>query len=206
MRDVDNVYNAEVPIIPPEAITGELIRLLREAAMARSTQTNDPWAKIARMATAHAQYNKRPYPCPNCCSLPRLRRGLLPREIQAVKTYIGRNLDKAIQLSDIAAAAKLSPSYFSVLFKQSFGETPHAYVVRCRIARAQHLMLATVEPLSQIAAACGLTDQCHLSKLFRRATGTSPSKWRRKRWRQSGFPQTVKPEPPSRAFRRIQPS
>jgi AraC family transcriptional regulator len=45
---------------------------------------------------------------------------------------------------------------------------------------AQRLMLTTQEPLSQIALACGMADQAHLSKLFRRGVGETPGAWRRR--------------------------
>jgi transcriptional regulator GlxA family with amidase domain len=41
-------------------------------------------------------------------------------------------------------------------------------------------MLTTQDPLSQIALACGMADQAHLSKLFRRAVGEPPNTWRRR--------------------------
>jgi AraC-like DNA-binding protein len=41
------------------------------------------------------------------------------------------------------------------------------------------MMSTTQEPLSQIAIACGLCDQAHLCKVFRRMIGMSPSAWRR---------------------------
>jgi AraC-like DNA-binding protein len=40
-------------------------------------------------------------------------------------------------------------------------------------------MLTTSESLSQIALACGLADQAHLSRRFRQVTGTTPGAWRR---------------------------
>jgi AraC-like DNA-binding protein len=40
-------------------------------------------------------------------------------------------------------------------------------------------MLSTDAPLSEIALACGFTDQAHLSNLFRRRVGVSPAIWRR---------------------------
>jgi hypothetical protein len=40
-------------------------------------------------------------------------------------------------------------------------------------------MRTTQEPLSQIAVACGLCDQAHLCRVFRRLIGMSPSAWRR---------------------------
>jgi AraC-like DNA-binding protein len=42
-------------------------------------------------------------------------------------------------------------------------------------------MLSTAESLSQIAAQCGMADQAHFCKLFRRLVGESPNAWRRAR-------------------------
>ena len=41
------------------------------------------------------------------------------------------------------------------------------------------MMVETDEPLCQIALACGLCDQAHLSRVFRRRHGVSPGAWRR---------------------------
>jgi len=64
---------------------------------------------------------------------------------------------------------------------------PHAYVIRQRIRRAQRLMLQTDDALSQIACLCGLTDQAHLTRLFRRMVGTTPKVWRN-RWKPLSLP------------------
>jgi AraC-like DNA-binding protein len=42
-------------------------------------------------------------------------------------------------------------------------------------------MLQTEAPLSDIALRCGFTDQAHLCKHFRLATGETPAAWRRAR-------------------------
>jgi AraC-like DNA-binding protein len=67
------------------------------------------------------------------------------------------------------------------LFKQAFGEPPHAYVVRRRLEEACHLMLTSSASLSEIALSVGFSDQSHLCKHFRQALGQSPSNWRRER-------------------------
>jgi AraC family transcriptional regulator len=54
-------------------------------------------------------------------------------------------------------------------------------VIRRRVERAQGLMLATDASLSDIALDCGLADQSHLTRLFRRIVGESPRAWRRAR-------------------------
>jgi transcriptional regulator GlxA family with amidase domain len=48
---------------------------------------------------------------------------------------------------------------------------------------AAQLMLASREPLSEIALKCGFHDQAHLSKQFRQLTGETPAAWRRLRRR-----------------------
>jgi AraC family transcriptional regulator len=98
---------------------------------------------------------------------------------QAVEAYVKANLEQKITLVLLADAVNLSPSYFSVAFKKSFGATPYSYVIDRRIERAQQMMLTTKEPLSQISFACGFGDQAHLSNLFRRRTGFTPNTWRR---------------------------
>lgn len=114
--------------------------------------------------------------------------GLAPWQYRNVITHVEDNLTSAIRVEDLAATCRLSVSHFSRAFKVSFGAAPYAYIISRRIELAQTLMLATAEPLSQIAIFCGLADQAHLSNLFRRCVGTTPCEWRR---RNRGSGQTV---------------
>lgn len=109
--------------------------------------------------------------------------GLAPWQARRVVTHVDENLAKSITIDHLAGMVGLSGSYFCRAFKDSFGHPPHAYIMRRRVERAQALMLRTREPLSQIALACGLSDQAHLCNLFRRLVGVSPSHWRRAQWR-----------------------
>ncbi|MGK9230894.1 AraC family transcriptional regulator [Inquilinus limosus] len=108
------------------------------------------------------------------------RGGLAPWQKRRVDRYLRRSLDRPLRLEELAEQAALSVSHFARAFKESFGTTPHSYIIRLRLERAQRLMLTTRDPLSQIALACGLTSQAHLSKLFRRWLGETPSAWRRR--------------------------
>jgi AraC-like DNA-binding protein len=100
-------------------------------------------------------------------------------QIARVRAFIEENLHSNIETRDLSAVAQRSPAHFSRSFKQAFGEPPHAYVIKRRLERACHLMVATSESLSEIALSVGFSDQSHLCKLFRRAFGQSPSVWRR---------------------------
>lgn len=107
--------------------------------------------------------------------------GLAGWQRRRICSYIEANLDRTIPVKRLSDIARLSSAHFSRAFKRSFGEPPHAYIVRCRLERATHLMLATDVSLSQIALTCGFTDQAHLSNLFRQRIGVSPASWRQNR-------------------------
>jgi AraC family transcriptional regulator len=112
-------------------------------------------------------------------SLP--RGGLAPRQVRDVRIFIETNLESPLTTKDLASAANLSTFHFCRAFRVSFNMTPHAYVMRRRIERAQGLMLQTDTSLGQIAMDCGLADQAHFNRLFRRLVGDSPGAWRRAR-------------------------
>jgi AraC family transcriptional regulator len=107
------------------------------------------------------------------------RGGLAPWQVRRIATYIDCNLNSTITVQLLAELARLSPCHFSRVFKASFGSPPHRYVMRRRTELAQELMLQTKSSLSQIALDCGLVDQAHLTKLFRRMLGITPRAWQR---------------------------
>ncbi|MFC4313651.1 helix-turn-helix domain-containing protein [Steroidobacter flavus] len=110
-----------------------------------------------------------------------VRGGLSPWQVRKVASYVDANLDRSIKNEDLAGLVRLNASHFGRAFRNSFGEPPHEYVIRRRVERAQGLMLSTDASLSEIALDCGLADQSHLTRLFRRIVGESPRAWRRAR-------------------------
>jgi AraC family transcriptional regulator len=107
--------------------------------------------------------------------------GLAPWQIKRIETFIKANIEESFRAEDLAAVARLSVSHFSRAFRRSFDQSPHAYILSQRIGYAQTLLLTSREPLSQIAISCGMADQAHFSRLFRKLTGETPSRWRRAR-------------------------
>ena len=104
---------------------------------------------------------------------------LAPWQAKRVAAYIESNISLNFCVADLAAIVRLSISHFSRAFKVSFGQPPITYVKVRRVRHAQILMLNTREPLSKVALDCGLYDQSHLTRLFRKFVGISPSLWRR---------------------------
>ncbi len=105
--------------------------------------------------------------------------GLAAWQEARVKQHIDANLADRLSTTQLSKLVRLSENHFARSFKATFGYPPHAYVIRRRVRRAKELILTTDMPLAQIAVVCGLADQAHLSRIFRREVGASPSAWRR---------------------------
>ena len=99
--------------------------------------------------------------------------------VKRVMSYIKSNIGRNIHVVDLAGVVRLSTSHFSRAFSASFGQPPSAYVKALRVRYAQVMMLNTREPLTRIALDCGMSDQSHFTRVFRRMVGISPSAWRR---------------------------
>jgi AraC family transcriptional regulator len=112
--------------------------------------------------------------------------GLAPWRIRRLKAFVEEHLSQPLRVADLSGAVGLSATHFSRAFGRSFGEPPHVYLIQRRIDRARHLMLTSDISLSDLAAACGFSDQAHFCRLFRRYTGRTPAVWRRDANRANG--------------------
>lgn len=99
--------------------------------------------------------------------------GLPRHKLQQVIDYIQAHLERDLGIHELAEVVKISPYYFSRLFKQSTGLTPHQYVIRCRVYRAKVLLLQG-NAISEVACRVGFTDQSHLHRHFKRLLGMTP--------------------------------
>ena len=107
------------------------------------------------------------------------RRGGFPRAVSDALAFIHANYARDLTLNDIAQAAHLSAFHLARLFKQSFGVSPHQYLIQVRVNSARGLLSAGSgeHSLAEVAAAVGFADQSHLTRHFKRLTGTTPRRF-----------------------------
>lgn len=104
--------------------------------------------------------------------------GLPPRRLQRVFSHIRENIERDLSVAELAQVAGMSQYYFSKLFKMSTGTTPHQYVMRQRVERAQECLRESKLPLAEVAAKVGFETQSHFTSVFRRIAGITPKHYR----------------------------
>lgn len=159
-------------------LVASLIDLLTDAAHAIDTDTSSAKAAIAHVSQL-LQNQIVPRAAVNLHS--RQTASLVEWQVRRVTKYVDGRLHRQIRIEELGQIAGLSASYFSRAFRATFGESPRAYVARCRVRYAGDLMLTTPMSFSEIALASGFSDQAHLCRNFRDLTGTTPAAWRRER-------------------------
>lgn len=100
-------------------------------------------------------------------------------QARRIEAHVEQNLGRSMRIEAVASVVALSPSYFSRAFKATFGTTFSSYVIEKRIALAKQMLLTTDASIAEIALDCGLADQSHLTRLFKRIVGSPPNAWRR---------------------------
>jgi AraC family transcriptional regulator len=105
--------------------------------------------------------------------------GLSPYQERRVKELLRENLSGEIPIGAVASQCGLSLSQFRRAFRKAVGVPPHRWVIQQRIALAKTLIRNGPMPLSEVALACGFSDQSHFTRYFSASVGLSPGVWRR---------------------------
>lgn len=106
--------------------------------------------------------------------------GLTSWQMRRIRSLIEARLNQRLPISDLASAARLSPSHFARAFKRSVGCSPHHYLLWLRIERAKDRMRTSPASLAEIALAHGFADQAHFTRCFKRLQGETPGNWFRR--------------------------
>ena len=85
-----------------------------------------------------------------------------------------------LHIGDLAAEAGVHPVYFARIFRRLQGQTAGTYVHSLRVQYACRHLGDRDLALCDIAADAGFADQSHMTRIFRRVTGTTPAALRQK--------------------------
>ncbi|MDH7599419.1 MAG: AraC family transcriptional regulator [Sedimentisphaerales bacterium] len=96
-----------------------------------------------------------------------------------VRQFIEMHYPEPITAETLATMAGLSRGYLFRAFRAAFGKPPLAYQQQLRLEAAKTLLRSTALRCKEVAARCGYDNVAHFCRLFRRATGLSPSRFRR---------------------------
>lgn len=110
--------------------------------------------------------------------VPSIKSGL-PRHLLQRVIDLMRNLRADLNLQSLADEAGYSQSHFLRMFQTATGQTPHQYRLWLRVARAQELLRHRNISLIDVAFYCGFSSHSHMTMVFRRLLGVTPSELRR---------------------------
>jgi AraC-like DNA-binding protein len=98
--------------------------------------------------------------------------------IARAKKLLEERFAEDVRLEHLEAEIGLSRFYLVRRFRAEVGMPPHAFQLAMRLDRAR-VLIAEGMALADVASRCGFTDQSHLTRHFRRATGVAPGAYAR---------------------------
>ena len=113
---------------------------------------------------------------------PQVKKDLPAQEsVASAVAYISEHFRYPLSLNDLAQHAAVSPFYFTRVFRQETGYTPHQYIINTRIANAKFLRRTTEDSVKDIAIQTGWNSESTFCSAFRKSTGLTPSVYRKNR-------------------------
>ena len=100
------------------------------------------------------------------------------RHLVRARDLADRAYAEPLTVADLARAAALSPAHFSRRFRDTFGVTPHGYLLTRRLERAATLLRNTDHSVARICAEVGLSSLGSFTSSFTRTYGRPPSAYR----------------------------
>src|SRR6266853_3843414 len=103
-----------------------------------------------------------------------------------VLLHIQRNLDRPLELEELASVACFSPFHFHRIFRGIVGESVMEYVRRLRLEQAAQKLRFSDSPVIDVALDAGYESHEAFTRAFSARFGLSPSSFRKTRKTASG--------------------
>jgi len=106
----------------------------------------------------------------------------LSSAVRAAVELVRNEFDRDLSIEGIAGRLQISPSHLSRTFSAQVGQPLSAYLADVRMQHASNLLRAQEHSVKEIATLCGYRDPNYFSRVFRAATGLSPSEYSKRRY------------------------
>jgi transcriptional regulator GlxA family with amidase domain len=101
-----------------------------------------------------------------------------PGALERARRWLEERTELPYDLNAVAQAAATSPRSLLRHFRAAHGHSPLQYLHQLRATRARMLLETTYLGIDAIAEACGYRDAAMFRRIFRAATGLTPSDYR----------------------------
>ncbi|GIO85448.1 hypothetical protein J25TS5_23800 [Paenibacillus faecis] len=98
--------------------------------------------------------------------------------IEKAKKFMNEHNGTDLKASEVAAWLKITPSYFSYIFKQGTGKSFTEYMNEMRMEQAKTLLATTHDKVFEIADKVGYKEYKYFVSVFKSYTGMTPKEYR----------------------------
>jgi len=98
--------------------------------------------------------------------------------VHQIQQHIDSHLAEPLRIAELASSFGLSERTLSRRFAAATGRGPRAYLQHARIQHAMRLLETASDPIDQIRRRAGYADPAAFRRVFKLATGLSPSRYR----------------------------
>jgi YesN/AraC family two-component response regulator len=116
------------------------------------------------------------------------KRGILKKvdsgirgKVERIKYYLEKNYNKNLNLSIVAEMVCLSPKYVSKIFKEYTGMGFNEYRLKIKAEMAKEFLDKSDYNINELASKLGYNNTESFIKSFKKFTGMTPAKYRKKR-------------------------
>ena len=100
--------------------------------------------------------------------------------LEKAREYVRQHVDERILLQEAAAAAGLSPSYLSALFKKEYNQNFMDFVNETKMRRACQLIREGKYRIYEISYMLSFENAYYFTRVFRRHVGMTPTEYQRR--------------------------
>ena len=101
--------------------------------------------------------------------------------IEKIRFTIRENINKDLNMPELAEEFNLSYSYFRKMFKKYTGVSPKQYHLQLKVIKAKELLITTDKSVKEICFDLGFQSTSYFSRIFKQKQGVAPINYKENR-------------------------